>query len=88
VERVLIDINADYGNRTLCCRSHGMLLILAPLASLSLARQEHGRTIPIIGHRPKGAGAPRFTADSMDSHQTASSALWFAMGLALLTKIM
>ena len=39
------DINADYGNRTLCCRSHGVLLVLAPLASLSLAGQEHGRTI-------------------------------------------
>jgi hypothetical protein len=47
VERVLTDINADYGNRTLCCRSHGMLLVLAPLASLSLAGQEHGRTIPL-----------------------------------------
>src|SRR4051812_46970842 len=35
VERVLTDINADYGNRTLCCRSHGVLLVLAPLASLS-----------------------------------------------------
>src|SRR4051794_38754506 len=47
VKRVLTDINADYGNRTLCCRSHGMLLVLAPLASLSLAEQEHGRTIPL-----------------------------------------
>src|SRR5512136_577953 len=47
VERVLTDINADYGNRTLCCRSHGMLLVLAPLASLSLAGQDHGRTIPL-----------------------------------------
>jgi hypothetical protein len=44
VERVLTDINADYGNRTLCCRSHGVLLVSAPLASLSLAGQEHGRT--------------------------------------------
>jgi hypothetical protein len=47
VERVLTDINADYGNRTLCCRSHGVLLVLVPLASLSLAEQEHGRTIPL-----------------------------------------
>ena len=47
VERVLTDVNADYGNRTLCCRSHGVLLVLAPLASLSLAGQEHGRTIPL-----------------------------------------
>ena len=47
VERVLTDIDADYGNRNLCCRSHGVLLVLAPLASLSLAGQEHGRTIPL-----------------------------------------
>jgi hypothetical protein len=47
VERVLTDIHADYGNRTLCCRSHGVLLVLAPLASLSLAGQQHGRTIPL-----------------------------------------
>src|SRR5262245_8599259 len=46
-KRVLTDINADYGNRTLCCRSHRVLLVLAPLASLSLAGQEHGRTIPL-----------------------------------------
>jgi len=46
VERVLTDIDADYGNRSLCCRRRGMLLVLAPLASLSLAGQEHGRTIP------------------------------------------
>ena len=31
----------------LCCRGHGVLLVLAPLASLSLAGQEHGRTIPL-----------------------------------------
>ena len=43
----LRDIDADYGNRTMCCRRHGMLLVLAPLASLSLAGQEHGRTIPL-----------------------------------------
>ena len=47
MERVLADIDADYGNRTLCCRGHGVLLVLAPLASLSLAGQEHGRTIPL-----------------------------------------
>jgi hypothetical protein len=54
VERVLTDINADYGNRTLCCRSHGVLLVLAPLASLSLAGQEHGRTIPLPDSRLLG----------------------------------
>ena len=29
-----------------CGRWHGVLLVWAPLASLSLAGQEHGRTIP------------------------------------------
>ena len=52
VERVRI--NADYGNRTLCCRSHGVLLVLAALASLSLAGQEHGRTIPLPDSRLLG----------------------------------
>src|SRR5688572_7911561 len=47
VERVLTNINADYGNRSLCCSSHGVLLVWAPLTSLSLAGQEHGRTIPL-----------------------------------------
>jgi hypothetical protein len=47
VERVLADIDADYGNRSPCCRRHDVLLVLAPLASLSLAGQEHGRTIPL-----------------------------------------
>ena len=41
-----------YGNRTLCCRSHGLLLVLAPLASLSLAGQEHGRTIRLTDIAP------------------------------------
>jgi hypothetical protein len=47
VERVLTDIDADYGYRCLCCRRPGVLLVLAPLASLSMAGQEHGRTIPL-----------------------------------------
>jgi hypothetical protein len=47
VEPVLTDIDADYGNRSLGCRRHGVLLVLAPLARLSLAGQEHGRTIPL-----------------------------------------
>src|SRR3954451_6414604 len=52
VERVLTDIDADYGNRTMCCHRHGVLLVLAPLASLSLAGQEHGRTIPLTDIGP------------------------------------
>jgi hypothetical protein len=47
VERVLTDIDADYGNCSLCWRRHGMLLVWAPLASLALVGQEHGRTIPL-----------------------------------------
>jgi hypothetical protein len=42
VERVLTDIDADYGNRSPCSRRHGVLLVLTP----PLAGQEHGRTIP------------------------------------------
>ncbi len=35
---------------------HGVLLVLAPLASLSLAGREHGRTIPLADrHPPVGA---------------------------------
>ena len=46
-----------YGNRTLCCRSHGLLLVLAPLANLSLAGQEHGRTIRLTDIAPSSATA-------------------------------
>src|SRR2546423_15598733 len=66
VERVLTDINADYGNRTLCCRSHGMLLVLAPLASLSLAGQEHGRTIPLADEQTKALLKPH--PSEIDGH--------------------
>jgi hypothetical protein len=48
VERVLPNIDTNYGDRILCCCSgHCVLLVWAPLASLSLAGQEHGRTIPL-----------------------------------------
>ena len=47
VELVLTNINADYCRRSRCCRRHSVLLVWAPLASLSLAGQEHGRTIPL-----------------------------------------
>ena len=46
-----LPINADYRNRSRCCRRHGVLLVSAPLASLSLAGQEHGRTIPLVDVR-------------------------------------
>jgi hypothetical protein len=64
VERVLTDINADYGRRSLCCRRHGVLLVLAPLASLSLAGQEHGRTIPLADFHSRSAG--RFAHSRVD----------------------
>src|ERR1700682_2644698 len=51
MERVLADIDADYGNCSLCCRRHGVLLVLAPLLSLSLVGQQHGRTIPLADIR-------------------------------------
>jgi hypothetical protein len=47
VERVLADIDADHGDCGIGGLRHGELLVLAPLASLSLAGQEHGRTIPL-----------------------------------------
>jgi hypothetical protein len=48
VERVLADINADYGNRSAEILRHGVLLIFgAPCQLRSLAGQEHGRTIPL-----------------------------------------
>jgi len=55
VERVFADIDADHGDRSTGCLGHGVLLVLAPLVSLSLARQEHGRTIPLADvQRPHG----------------------------------
>src|SRR4030095_13421024 len=52
VERVLTDIDADYGYRSLCCRKHGVLLCLgAPgqlIAGGAGARSDH----PISGHAP------------------------------------
>src|SRR5580698_9141865 len=54
VERVLPNIDTNYGDRILrCCSGHCVLLVWAPLASLSLAGQEHGRTIPLADSRPR-----------------------------------
>jgi hypothetical protein len=50
VERVLADIDADHGDRTVECLGHGACsLSLVPLFSQLrlLAGQEHGRTIPL-----------------------------------------
>ena len=51
VERVLADIDADYGDGFLSCLGHGMLLVFgAPCQFLSLAAQEHGPDHPISRH--------------------------------------
>src|SRR6516165_10421775 len=47
VERVLANIDADDGDRIAESLRHGVLLVWLPLASLSLAGKEHGRTIPL-----------------------------------------
>jgi hypothetical protein len=48
VERVLADIDADYGGCSVEFLRHGVLLVLvAPCQHYSLAGQEHGRTIPL-----------------------------------------
>jgi hypothetical protein len=48
MERVLADIDADYGDCTMSYLGHGVLLVFgAPSQLHSLAGQEHGRTIPL-----------------------------------------
>jgi hypothetical protein len=52
VERVLADIDANDGDRA-ANLGHGVLLVWLPPASILLARQEHGRTIPLPDISPK-----------------------------------
>src|SRR5262249_43785327 len=48
VERVLADIDADHGNRSVKLLRHGLLLVFgAPCQLRLLAGPEHGRTIPL-----------------------------------------
>src|SRR5215510_9117348 len=48
VERVLADIDADHGNRSVKLLRHGVLLVFgAPCQLRLLAGPEHGRTIPL-----------------------------------------
>jgi hypothetical protein len=48
MERVLADIDTDYGDCVTNCLRHGVLLVFgAPCQLRSLAGQEHGRTIPL-----------------------------------------
>jgi hypothetical protein len=50
VERVLTDIDADYGDCGIEFLRHGVLLVFgAPGQLKTLAGQEHGRTIPLDG---------------------------------------
>jgi hypothetical protein len=47
MERVLADIDADYGNRSAEILRHSVLLVFgAPCQLRSLAGLEHGRSIP------------------------------------------
>src|SRR5262245_65012476 len=51
VKRVLADIDADHGHRTVECLRHGVLLVLGTPCQLhSLVGREHGRTIPLAVH--------------------------------------
>jgi hypothetical protein len=48
VERVLADIDADHGDRSVEFLRHGVLLVFgAPCQRNLLAGREHGRTIPL-----------------------------------------
>src|SRR6266536_3049428 len=64
VERVLADVDTDHrGDRYIELAGHGVLLVLAPLASFSRWwGPEHGRTIPLAGAARRAAcsaGTPR-----------------------------
>src|SRR5271166_2042664 len=73
VERVLPNIDTNYGDRILCCCSgHCVLLVWAPLASLSLAGQEHGRTIPLADV----GGVETSQRSSLPRHQVCYHFVW------------
>ena len=56
VERVLADIDANHGDCSVKGLGHGMLLRFgAPCQLLSLAGQEHGRTIPLADVLERGS---------------------------------
>src|SRR4030088_1665019 len=63
VERVLAEIDADHGDRSIGCLRHGVLLVFgAPCQLRLLAGQEHRRTIPLadietITGNPRGCFA-------------------------------
>src|SRR5215472_19257002 len=63
MERVLPDIDADYGNSCLACLSHGVLLFICAPASLIAdgagARPDH----PISGNSAISESRPRFRGE-------------------------
>jgi hypothetical protein len=64
MERVLADIDTDYGDWVTSCLRHGVLLVFGdPCQLLSRAGQEHGRTIP-LADVSRGAVAGSFPKSS------------------------
>ena len=73
VERVLADIDADYGDRGIGYLGHGVLLVFgAPCQLRLLAGQEHGRTIPLADIASRSATA---------CLSSATIPTWWAWGL-------
>jgi hypothetical protein len=67
VERVLADIDADHGDRGIWCLRHGVLLVFgAPCQLRLLARQEHGRTIPLADLVPRNPLIVRLIATTYE----------------------
>jgi hypothetical protein len=66
VERVLPDIDADYGDCGLSCLGHGVLLVFGAPGQLRLLEgQEHGRTIPLADENAQAA-AGRLLTDAVE----------------------
>src|SRR5258706_1392208 len=60
VERVLADVDADYGDLGACCLGHGRAPVdAAPAQRRSLAGQEAGRAIPLADSPLANATFPR-----------------------------
>src|SRR5262245_51341205 len=78
VERVLADIDADHGNRSVKLLRHGVLLVFgAPCQLRLLAGPEHGRTIPLADMTSAAEGSKsRIAAALMPVRQT-----WMAVRL-------
>src|SRR5229473_1239503 len=60
VERVLADINAYHGDRSIWCLRHGVLLVFgAPCQLRLLAEHENDRTIPLTEVDPRNGVSGR-----------------------------